>query len=211
MSIVKLPDMTDPFYGYIQLADNFGEYFAAGMMGNLMVESGLKSNNLQNGYESKLGYTDDTYTADVDSGYRSKDEFSNDHAGYGLAQWTYNTRKAMLYDFTKAYCPSIGDFKTQICFIIFEVNKSYKKLIKNFSAENPADAADEIVKSYFKPAWICNPENYSEEKINSLYQKRENAAMDMYTKFHEDYISWKTFITEKAQKRAEAQGRKDNK
>ena len=31
---------------------------AAGLMGNLYAESALKPTNLQNSYESKLGYTD---------------------------------------------------------------------------------------------------------------------------------------------------------
>lgn len=64
---------------------------AAGLMGNLYAESGLNPTNLQNSYESKLGYTDATYTAAVDSGAYSN--FAKDSAGYGLAQWTYWSRK----------------------------------------------------------------------------------------------------------------------
>lgn len=41
---------------------------AAGLMGNLFAESGLSPKNLQNTYEKKLGFTDDSYTAAVDSG-----------------------------------------------------------------------------------------------------------------------------------------------
>ena len=37
-------------------------YGAAGLMGNLFAESGLNPHNLQNTYEKKLGYTDDSYT-----------------------------------------------------------------------------------------------------------------------------------------------------
>ena len=57
----------------------------AGLMGNLYAESGLIPTNLQNTYEKKLGYTDATYTAAVDSGkYQG---FAYDSAGYGLAQF----------------------------------------------------------------------------------------------------------------------------
>lgn len=38
---------------------------AAGLMGNLFAESGLSPKNLQNTYEKKLGFTDDSYTAAV--------------------------------------------------------------------------------------------------------------------------------------------------
>ena len=64
---------------------------AAGLMGNLYAESGLSPTNLQNTYESKLGYTDASYTAAVDNG--SYTNFVHDSAGYGLAQWTYWSRK----------------------------------------------------------------------------------------------------------------------
>ena len=67
------------------------EFGVAGLMGNLYAESGLKSTNLQNSFEKKLNMTDETYTIEVDTG--SYDNFINDKAGYGIAQWTYNTRK----------------------------------------------------------------------------------------------------------------------
>ena len=39
----------------------------AGLMGNLYAESGLNPQNLQNTYEKRLGFTDASYTAAVDS------------------------------------------------------------------------------------------------------------------------------------------------
>ena len=50
-------------YGRIKNA--FG---VSGLMGNLYAESGLAPTNLQNSFEKKLGYTDDTYTTSVDIG-----------------------------------------------------------------------------------------------------------------------------------------------
>ena len=41
---------------------------AAGLMGNLQAESGLNPINLQNSCEKKLGFTDESFTAAVDSG-----------------------------------------------------------------------------------------------------------------------------------------------
>ena len=41
---------------------------AAGLMGNLYAESGLRPDNLQNTYEKKLGMTDASYTAAVSRG-----------------------------------------------------------------------------------------------------------------------------------------------
>ena len=64
-----------------KIANDFG---VAGLMGNLYAESGISPQNLQNSYEKKLGFTDATYTAAVDSG--SYANFVHDSAGYGVAQ-----------------------------------------------------------------------------------------------------------------------------
>jgi len=78
-------------------------YGAAGLMGNLFAESGLNPHNLQNTYEKKLGYTDDSYTDAVDSGKYTG--FTHDSAGYGLAQWTYWSRKEALLNYARPPVP----------------------------------------------------------------------------------------------------------
>ena len=66
---------------------------AAGVMGNLYQESGIRTNNLQNSYERILGMSDEEYTAAVDNGSYNATRFIKDSAGYGLAQWTSSGRK----------------------------------------------------------------------------------------------------------------------
>ena len=78
----------------------------AGLMGNLYAESALKPGNLQNSYEKKLGYTDSSYTEAVDDG--SYSNFVRDSAGYGLAQWTYWSRKEALLNYAKSVGKSVG-------------------------------------------------------------------------------------------------------
>ena len=84
-------------------------------MGNLQAESGLKSNNLEGYYESKLGYTDDSYTQAVDSG--DYQNFIKDSAGYGLAQWTWWTLKRDLLAFAQFRNVSISKFSN--CIFLF--------------------------------------------------------------------------------------------
>ncbi len=96
----------------------------AGLMGNLYAESGLRPNNLQNSYEGKLGMADAEYTEMVDRGTYTN--FGNDRAGYGLAQWTYPTRKAALLAYAKAAGKSVGDLETQLAFLVHELRESYK-------------------------------------------------------------------------------------
>ena len=103
--------------------------------GNLYAESGLVPANLQNTYEKKLGYTDATYTAAVDSGAYAN--FAKDGAGYGLAQWTYHTRKAALLAFAKAAGKSVGDLETQLAFLVHELRESYK-LVHEVGRNQPA-------------------------------------------------------------------------
>ena len=85
------------------------EYGVAALMGNLLAESSLRSNNLEDYYQNRLGYTDDSYTKAVDS--RTYTNFIKDLAGYGLAQWTFWTRKEALYNFANSKQVSIGDYK----------------------------------------------------------------------------------------------------
>ena len=81
----------------------------AGLMGNLYAESGLKSNNLQNSFNKKLSIMDEEYTMLVDGGFYP--DFVKDKAGYGLAQWTFWSRKQALLDFARAKAKSIGDLQ----------------------------------------------------------------------------------------------------
>ena len=67
-------------YLYEKIKNPFG---VAGLMGNMMAESGLQPNNLQNTYEKSLGFTDEEYTKAVDNG--SYTNFVNDKAGYGFS------------------------------------------------------------------------------------------------------------------------------
>ena len=92
------------------------DHGVAGLMGNLYAESGLRPNNLQNSYEGKLGMADDEYTELVDHGTYTN--FAHDSAGYGLAQWTYWSRKEALLAYAKAQGASIGDLEMQLGYLV---------------------------------------------------------------------------------------------
>ena len=89
--------------------EGFSDCGAAGLMGNLDAESALKPNNLQNSYNTSLGLSDEEYTKRVDNGTYTN--FVHDSAGYGLAQWTYWSRKQNLLNFAKSKGKSIGDLE----------------------------------------------------------------------------------------------------
>lgn len=124
---------------------------AAGLMGNLYAESGLKPTNIQNSYEKKLGFTDETYTAAVDSG--AYGNFVNDSAGYGLAQWTYWSRKKALLEFVKARGASVGDLETQLEFLLHELNAGYAAVLSVLKTTGSVRAAsDAVLLKFERPA-----------------------------------------------------------
>lgn len=110
------------------LASGFSKDATIGIMANLYAESGYNSINLQNSYESKLGYTDSSYTLAVDNG--SYGNFSKDSAGYGLVQWTSSGRKLNLYNYAKERNTSIGNFEMQFNFMLRELERSYSNTYK---------------------------------------------------------------------------------
>lgn len=122
----------------------------AGLMGNLKAESGLKPTNVQNSYEAKLGMNDETYTVAVDNG--SYTNFEKDAAGYGLAQWTYHTRKAGLLKAAKAAGKSVGDLNVQLNYLWTEL-QGYKKVLAVLQTATTVRAAsDAVLVDFEKPA-----------------------------------------------------------
>ena len=125
-------------------------YGAAGLMGNLYAESALRPNNLQNTYETKLGLTDAQYTAKVDDG--SYTNFVKDSAGYGLAQWTYWSRKQALLEFAKSKGKSIGDLQMQLDFLWKEI-QGYTSVLNTLkTAKTVKAASDAVLTGYERPA-----------------------------------------------------------
>lgn len=123
---------------------------AAGLMGNFMAECAMRSNNLQDSYQTKLGYTDESYTAAVDAGTYAN--FAKDAAGYGLAQWTYWTRKRDLLAFAQKQGKSIGDAMMQVAFTLQEL-KGFPKVLKVLQTTNSVkEASDIVLTQYERPA-----------------------------------------------------------
>lgn len=140
----------EKIWGYLKAA-GLNDYGIAGLMGNLYAESGLVPNNVQNCYEKKLGVTDASYTAAVDSGAYTN--FVRDAAGYGLAQWTYWSRKQGLLEFAKAKGKSIGDLETQLDFLMKELREGYKAVLKILQTAGSVRAAsDAVLLNFERPA-----------------------------------------------------------
>ena len=140
----------DEFIWNFLKSKRFNDFAIAGIMGNLYAESGMIPNNLQNSFEKKLGYTDTSYTAAVDSGEYAN--YASDGAGYGLAQWTYPTRKQALLDFAKAQKASIGDLQMQLDFLWKELQGYTKVMSVLKNAKSVLEASNIVLMEYERPA-----------------------------------------------------------
>ncbi|MBD5118553.1 MAG: hypothetical protein HDT37_05535 [Clostridiales bacterium] len=145
---------------------------AAGLLGNLYAESGLNPQNLQNTYEAKLGFTDATYTAAVDNGTYTN--FAKDCAGYGIAQWTYSTRKAALLAYAKGQGRSIGDLDMQVGYLLQELQSLFRSVWdKLCTTTSVREASDCVLLQFERPA------NQSTENC----ARRAAIAQEFYDRF----------------------------
>ena len=153
-------------------SQGLNDYGAAGLIGNLYAESGLSPTNLQNTYNNKFGMTDDEYTAAVDAGRYGN--FVHDSAGYGLAQWTFWSRKQGLYDYAKSTGRSIGDLTMQLEFLFQELSSGYKSVLSTLkSATSVLQASNSVLLQFERPA----------DQSVSVQNKRASYGQNYYNQF----------------------------
>lgn len=153
--------------------EGFSDFGVAGLMGNLDAESALRPNNLQDTYSRSLGLSDAEYTAKVDNGTYTN--FVRDSAGYGLAQWTYWSRKENLLNYAKSKKKSIGDLEMQLEFLVQELKTSYKNSVYNIlvNATTVQQASDVVLMNFERPA-------------NAAAQKSKRATMGQV--YYDKYV-----------------------
>lgn len=156
---------------------------AAGVMGNLYAESGLNPRNLQNTGNARLGMTDDEYTEAVDCGrYKG---FVDDGWGYGLAQWTYSTRKAGLLDAACQRAASVGHIDVQLDYLWREL-QAYTGLMRALQAASTVrEASDAVLTMYERPADQSEAVRARRAAFGQLYLDQYNGGVTMV--FEPDY------------------------
>lgn len=154
------------------------DYAIAGLMGNLYCESALRPNNLQNSFETKLGMTDKGYTDAVNKGtYKN---FIHDGAGYGLAQWTFWSRKQALLYFAEKKMLSIDNLNMQLEFLWEELG-AYKHVMDILSkASSIKEACNVVLREYERPAVVVKNDKAG---ITKALNARTAAGKDFYDKF----------------------------
>ena len=174
-------------WGYL-LKAGLTEAGVAGLMGNLYAESGLKSYNIQNNGNNNLGLTDEQFTANVDNDSYSKETFIKDGYGYGLAQWTYWSRKQALYEYVVSKGASIGCCKTQLEYLLKEL-EGYKEVINVLkTATSVKEASDIVLLKYERPA----------DQSEAVRVKRTEFGQSYYDKYANSELTYQVKVTANA-------------
>lgn len=159
---------------------------AAGLIGNLQAESdGFFANRveylcLKRLKESGKIYTDESYTADLDSGKISCEEFLHPlpgkQYGYGLAQWTSPGRKIRLWNYAHEKGVSIANIEMQLEFLLKELNDTYEHVMQVLKTSTSIrSASDYVLRHFEQPAGItetyCKCRAERGQKFYDTYKK----------------------------------------
>ena len=155
------------------LADIGNEYGVAGLMGNLQAESGLIPYRVQGDFSN--GYTTSiTYTNQVDNGTVTESEFVNREQGYGLAQWTFYTRKQGLYNMKRSMNVSIGSVELGVAYLLHELKTDFPDVYSILKETDNVNTASDIVLFEFEA-----PADQSEDVVIA----RRGLGMGIYNSF----------------------------
>lgn len=169
------------------MADIQNKYGVAALMGNLVAESNLMPNNLQNSYNTSLGMSDAEYTSGVDNGTYTN--FVNDSAGYGLAQWTYSSRKQDLYNYKVSKGVSIANVTMQVEFLLIELKSSYSSVYNSLiNATNIRTPSNKVLHDFENPA----------SQGESVEEYRESLGQEIYELYSGSSITFTPRTTEPA-------------
>ena len=128
------------------------EAAALGFLGNWACESGNEPFRVQGDF-SPYRTASKAYVAGITSGSISRDKFAHDQKGFGLAQWTYFSRKYALYDFWKASGKALDSAEMQTDFTMKELRESYAALLDFLKSTNDVfTACSRICREYERPA-----------------------------------------------------------
>lgn len=157
--------------------NGMNDFGTAGLMGNLKAESNCSPTNLQNTYEKKFGMTDTEYTKQVD-----REEYKNfvkDSAGYGLAQWTYWSRKQGLLNYANQMKTSIGDLEMQLKYLMKELKVGYVSVLKVLqTATSVRQASDVVLLQFERPANQGTSVQETRAKYGQSYYNMYAAVQD---------------------------------
>lgn len=168
--------------GLYNLINN--EIGLSALLGNLFPESGIVPYRCENDNNNTNFFNRSRiYTSNVDNGTITRDQFINsgldgdrDHKGYGLAQWTFPSRKAGYYDAWKSGgYSSIGSIELAVYYLAYELQTSYASTLEVLRNATDMRTASTYVLKNFE-----NPTLQGED----VQEYRFNCSMDVFDDMH---------------------------
>lgn len=128
------------------------EAAALAFLGNWQCESGNEPYRLQGDFSPYRNISKD-YVQRCMNGSVSKAEFCDGRVGKFLAQWTYPTRQAALWDFWKASGKALDDAAMQVDFAMKELQTDYRALLDFLKTTTDIfTATSRICREFERPA-----------------------------------------------------------
>lgn len=158
------------------------EYGVAGLMGNLYAESGCTPYACQPSrpyttcmtYIGKVDRHEINETGFVYHGCSSTGGVAEGQGGFGLAQWTYSSRKKDLYAYWLSQGGSIGDLDMQLRFLIWELQNNYPSVWNTLvNATTVKQASDAVLHDFEKP----------DDQSTAVENLREGYGIDIYNQY----------------------------
>lgn len=151
------------------------EYGVAGLMGNLLAESGLLPFRLQGDMDSEHNYPrSHEYSADVNDGTISEYTFVHDSKGYGLAQWTIKSRKQGLYDYTIGRGYGVDMLYPQLEYLQHELETDFFDVLHTLVlATSIREASDKVLHDFENP----------KEQGEAVEIYRANLSIEVYNTY----------------------------
>lgn len=124
---------------------------ALGLIGNFWCESNCEPYRIQGDF-SPYRTQSKAYVQNVMNGNVTKDQFCDGRVGKFIAQWTYPTRQAALWDFWKASGKAIDDAAMQADFVCVELQSQsgLYSFLKNTT--DIFTACSRVCREYERPA-----------------------------------------------------------
>jgi|GEM_PF-2638560 len=140
----------DPIVKYLA-SKGYTKVAIAGILGNWVQESGLEPNNCQNSCEDRFGGDNESCA------YKETDRPDNKQCGYGLAQWTFGTRKDLMIQYNQQDGRALSDLGFQLDFFNYEADNNYPTLKTEINKDTTPEEAtytfEEIYEGAGTPAY----------------------------------------------------------
>ena len=137
---------------------------ALALMGNWECESNCEACRVQGDFQSDRLKSKD-YASRIDNGRVSDEEWCRDGKGWGLAQWTFWSRKQALLQFCRRRSISVANEEAQVDFAISELQTGYRSVWADLTTCGEEDlykAVELVCAKYEQPAY-----NNVQERANA--------------------------------------------